>query len=228
MLIRIGSSPSLRPVSEDKPARAALVQLMEAARQSVQEPLRRRAGTGERWFEPLVRSMRPRSSHGRTEGFPNTMKLIQRMAAGLRHAHHRPKRLLASGGKTSASQHRSDTGVSSNWCPTAVEAKVLGVAPPSGHLALSTPDQPWSPRILGAWAVITTLLHERPHVCGARPFSNLHFCVSDHLSVGISLHHTVGFDLQGEDCRRETGVPVCHSSSTWQLEDSVSPLLWRH
>jgi transposase len=35
-----------------------------------------------------------------TEGFNNKIKLIQRMADGLRNAHKRRKRLLAYGGKT--------------------------------------------------------------------------------------------------------------------------------
>ncbi|ETX02761.1 MAG: hypothetical protein ETSY2_34825, partial [Candidatus Entotheonella gemina] len=47
---------------------------------SVQEPLVGLAGTLERWFEPIVRYIRHRHTHGPTEGFNNTIKLIQRMA----------------------------------------------------------------------------------------------------------------------------------------------------
>jgi len=79
--------------TDEKPARDALVKLIAPASQSAQEPLRRRAGTLDRWFEPMVRDMRHRSSNGVTEGCNNNMKLIQRMASGRRNAHHRQKRL---------------------------------------------------------------------------------------------------------------------------------------
>jgi transposase len=79
----------------DKPAREALLKLIERASQSAQEPLKRIAGTLSRWFEPIVRYMRNRYTNGRTEGFNNKIKLIQRMAYGLRNAHNRQKRILA-------------------------------------------------------------------------------------------------------------------------------------
>ncbi len=79
----------------DKPAREALVKLIERASQSVQEPLQRIAGTLDRWFEPIVRYIRHRYTNGMTEGFNNKIKLIQRMAYGLRNEHNRRKRILA-------------------------------------------------------------------------------------------------------------------------------------
>jgi transposase len=79
----------------EKPAREALVKLRERARQSAQEPLQRIAGTLDRWFEPIVRYIRHRYSNGMTEGFNNKIKLIQRMAYGLRNEHNRQKRILA-------------------------------------------------------------------------------------------------------------------------------------
>ena len=85
---------------DEKPAREALVRLIERARQSVQEPLQRIAGTLDRWFEPIVRYIRHRYSNGMTEGFNNKIKLIQRMAYGLRNEHNRQKRILACCGKT--------------------------------------------------------------------------------------------------------------------------------
>lgn len=84
----------------DKPAREALLKLIERASQSVQEPLKRIAGTLSRWFEPIVRYIRHRYSNGMTEGFNNKIKLIQRMAYGLRNEHNRRKRILAWCGKT--------------------------------------------------------------------------------------------------------------------------------
>lgn len=84
----------------DKPAREALLKLIERASQSVQEPLKRIAGTLSRWFEPIVRDIRHRYSNGMTEGFNNKIKLIQRMAYGLRNEHNRRKRILAWCGKT--------------------------------------------------------------------------------------------------------------------------------
>jgi transposase len=74
---------------DDKPAREALVKLMARASQSAQAPLQRMAGTLPRWFEPLVRDIRHRDTNGSTEGFNNKIKLIQRMAYGLRHEHNR-------------------------------------------------------------------------------------------------------------------------------------------
>jgi transposase len=84
----------------EKPAREALVKLIERARQSVQEPLQRIAGTLTRWSEPIVRYIRNRYTNGMTEGFNNKIKLIQRMAYGLRNEHNRRKRILAYCGKT--------------------------------------------------------------------------------------------------------------------------------
>ena len=84
----------------DKPAREALLQLIARASKSTQEPLHRIAGTLSRWFEPIVRYIRRRYSNGLTEGFNNKIKLIQRMAYGLRNEHNRRKRILAWCGKT--------------------------------------------------------------------------------------------------------------------------------
>jgi len=79
----------------EKPAREALLKLIERASQSAQEPLKRMAGTLTRWFEPIVRYIRRRYNNGMTEGFNNKIKLIQRMAYGLRNEHNRRKRILA-------------------------------------------------------------------------------------------------------------------------------------
>jgi transposase len=79
----------------EKPARGALLRLVERARQSAQEPLKRMAGTLTRWFEPIAHYIRHRYSNGMTEGFNNKIKLIQRMAYGLRNEHNRRKRILA-------------------------------------------------------------------------------------------------------------------------------------
>ena len=79
----------------DKPAREALGKLSERASQSVQEPLQRIAGTLNRWFDPIARDIRNRYTNGMTEGFNNKIKLIQRMAYGLRNEHNRRKRILA-------------------------------------------------------------------------------------------------------------------------------------
>jgi len=84
----------------EKPAREALSKLIERASQSVQEPLKRMAGTLTRWFEPIVHYIRNRYSNGITEGFNNKIKLIQRMAYGLRNEHNRQKRIMAYCGKT--------------------------------------------------------------------------------------------------------------------------------
>jgi transposase len=84
----------------EKPAREALLKLIERASQSVQEPLQRIAGTLTRWYEPIVRYIRNRYTNGLTEGFNNKIKLIQRMAYGLRNEHNRQKRILAWCGKT--------------------------------------------------------------------------------------------------------------------------------
>jgi transposase len=83
-----------------QPAREALLKLIERASQSTLEPLQRMSGTLSRWFEPMFRSMRHRYTNGMTEGFNNKIKLIQRMASGLRNEHNRQKRILAWCGKT--------------------------------------------------------------------------------------------------------------------------------
>ena len=82
-----------------QPAREALLKLIERASQSIQESLKRMAGTLSRWFEPIVRYIRNRYTNGLTEGFNNKIKLIQRMAYGLRNEHNRRKRILASCGQ---------------------------------------------------------------------------------------------------------------------------------
>lgn len=84
----------------EKPAREALLKLIERASQSAQAPRKRMAGTLTRWFEPIVHYIRNRSSNGMTEGFHNKMKLIQRMAYGLRNEYNRRKRIMAYCGKT--------------------------------------------------------------------------------------------------------------------------------
>jgi transposase len=83
-----------------KPAREALLKLMERASQSTQEPLKRMAGTLTRWSQPIVHYIRNRYSNGITEGFNNKIKLMQRMAYGLRNEHNRRKRIMAYCGKT--------------------------------------------------------------------------------------------------------------------------------
>jgi transposase len=85
---------------DEKPAREALLKLIERASQSAQEPLRRMAGTLTRWFEPMVHDIRNRYSNGMTEGLNNKIKLIQRMAYGLRNEYNRRKRIMAYCGKT--------------------------------------------------------------------------------------------------------------------------------
>ena len=84
----------------DKPAREALLHLIDRARESALEPLQSMAGTLSRWFEPIVRYIRHRYTNGMTEGFNNKIKLIQRRAFGLRNEHNRKKRILADCGKT--------------------------------------------------------------------------------------------------------------------------------
>src|SRR5262249_55240286 len=55
----------------DKPARAALWQLIERARASALAPLQGVGGTFSRWFEPIARYIRHRYTNGMTEGFNN-------------------------------------------------------------------------------------------------------------------------------------------------------------
>jgi len=78
----------------DKPAREALFKLIERASQSAQESLQRVAGTLSRWFEPIVRYIRHRYTNGMTEGFNNKIKLIQRMAYGLRNGNRSPSQKI--------------------------------------------------------------------------------------------------------------------------------------
>jgi transposase len=84
----------------DKPARAALWQLIERARASALAPLQGVGGTLSRWFEPIARYIRHRYTNGMTEGFNNKIKLIQRRAFGLRNEHNRKKRILADCART--------------------------------------------------------------------------------------------------------------------------------
>jgi transposase len=84
----------------EKPAREALLKLIERARESVLDPFQSMAGTLSRWFEPIVRYIRHRYTNGMTEGFNNKIKLIQRRAFGLRNEHNRKKRILADCART--------------------------------------------------------------------------------------------------------------------------------
>ena len=84
----------------EKPARDALLKLIERASESTLEPLHSMAGTLSRWFEPIVRSIRHRYTNGMTEGFNNKIKLIQRRAFGLRNEHNRKRRILADCART--------------------------------------------------------------------------------------------------------------------------------
>ena len=84
----------------EKPAREALLKLIERARESAQEPLQSIAGTLSRWFEPIARYIRRRYTNGMTEGFNNKIKLIQRRAFGLRNENNRKKRILADCART--------------------------------------------------------------------------------------------------------------------------------
>ena len=70
------------------------------ARQSAREPLQRIVGTMTRWFDPIIHYIRNHYTIGMPEGFNNKIKLIQRMAYGLRNEHKRCKRILAYCGKT--------------------------------------------------------------------------------------------------------------------------------
>lgn len=53
------------------------------------------ADTLSRWAEPLVQFIRKRFTNGLTEGFNTKIKLIQRMAYGLRNEHNRQLRIKA-------------------------------------------------------------------------------------------------------------------------------------
>ena len=84
----------------DKPARRALWQLIEQARESALAPLPGVAGTLSRWFEPMARYIRHRYTNGMTEGCNNKIKLIQRRAFGLRNEHNRKSRIWADCART--------------------------------------------------------------------------------------------------------------------------------
>jgi transposase len=84
----------------EKPAREALLKLIERASESALAPLQSVAGTLSRWFEPIVRYIRHRYTNGMTEGFNNKIKLSQRRAFGLRNEHNRKKRILADCART--------------------------------------------------------------------------------------------------------------------------------
>jgi len=78
-----------------KPARAALERLIAKARSSETEGLQQMAGTLLRWKESLLNFMRHRFTNGMVEGFNTKIKLIQRMAYGLRNPNNRRKRIQA-------------------------------------------------------------------------------------------------------------------------------------
>ncbi|MDH3598346.1 MAG: transposase [Candidatus Tectomicrobia bacterium] len=73
----------------EKPAREALLKLIERGSESALAPLQSVAGTLSRRFEPIVRYIRHRYTNGMTAGFNNKMKLIQRRAFRLRNEHNR-------------------------------------------------------------------------------------------------------------------------------------------
>jgi transposase len=64
---------------DEKPARDALLKLMERANESTLEPPQDIAGTLRRWFEPIARSIRHRYTNGMTEGFNNYLKATTRV-----------------------------------------------------------------------------------------------------------------------------------------------------
>ena len=100
-IIRVGRVCRLRRARQSKSSSAsALLKLIERASQSALEGLQRLSGTLSRWFEPIFRYMRHRYTNGMTEGFNNKIKLIQRMAYGLRNEYNRLKRILAWCGET--------------------------------------------------------------------------------------------------------------------------------
>jgi len=78
-----------------KPARAALERLIAKAQSSEIEGLQKMAGTLVRWKESLVNFIRHRFTNGIVEGFNTKIKLIQRMAYGLRNPKNRRKRIQA-------------------------------------------------------------------------------------------------------------------------------------
>jgi transposase len=78
-----------------KPARAALERLIANAQASASEGVHEMAGTLVRWKESLVNFLRHRFTNGMVEGFNTKIKLIQRMAYGLRNPNNRRKRIQA-------------------------------------------------------------------------------------------------------------------------------------
>jgi transposase len=78
-----------------KPARAALERLLATAQSSELEGWQKMAGTLVRWKESLGNCIRHRCTTGLVEGFNTTIKLIQRMADGLRNPKNRRKRIQA-------------------------------------------------------------------------------------------------------------------------------------
>jgi transposase len=78
-----------------KPARAALERLIAKAQASAIAGLHEMAGTLVRWKESLVNFIRHRFTNGMVEGFNTKIKLIQRMAYGLRNPNNRRKRIQA-------------------------------------------------------------------------------------------------------------------------------------
>jgi transposase len=78
-----------------KPASAALEKLIERARTLTLEPLRAAGETLARWAEPITHFISTRVTNGLVEGFNTKIKLIQRMAYGLRNHHNRQLRIKA-------------------------------------------------------------------------------------------------------------------------------------
>lgn len=77
------------------PARAAVERRMATARSSEIEGLQEMAGTLVRWKESLLPFIRHRFTNGMVEGCNTKIKLIQRMADGLRNPKNRRKRIQA-------------------------------------------------------------------------------------------------------------------------------------
>lgn len=78
-----------------KPAAVALQRLAERASSLLLEPLRPVGETLKRWAGPIVHFIRNRFTNGFTEGCNTKIKLIQRMAYGLRNEHNRQLRIKA-------------------------------------------------------------------------------------------------------------------------------------
>jgi transposase len=78
-----------------KPAAAALERLAERASTLALEPLRAVGETLRRWAGPITHFIRNRFTNGFTEGCNTKIKLIQRMAYGIRNEHNRQLRIKA-------------------------------------------------------------------------------------------------------------------------------------